>query len=47
VFVSEQRAAPPERLPANQARGFRIFDVVHTEEDLPETSPGPWSGAFP
>jgi len=37
----------PSALLANQARRFRIFDVVHTEEDLPETSPGPWSGAFP
>jgi hypothetical protein len=37
----------PSALPAYQARGFRVFDVVHTEEDLPETSPGPWPGAFP
>lgn len=37
----------PNALPGYQARGFRIFDIVHTEQDLPEKPLGPWPGAFP
>jgi GNAT superfamily N-acetyltransferase len=47
VWVHTCSLDHPSALPAYQARGFRVFDVVHTEEDLPETSPGPWPGAFP
>lgn len=37
----------PNALPAYQARGFRVFNIVRTEEDLPERPLGPWPGAFP
>lgn len=37
----------PNALPGYQARGFRVFNIVHTEQDLPESPPGPWPGAFP
>jgi GNAT superfamily N-acetyltransferase len=47
VWVHTCSLDHPSALPAYQARGFRVFDVVHTEEDLPERSPGPWPGAFP
>jgi GNAT superfamily N-acetyltransferase len=35
----------PTALAHYQARGFRVFKVVESEEDLPERSPGPWPGA--
>jgi GNAT superfamily N-acetyltransferase len=47
VWVHTCSLDHPSALPAYRARGFRVFDVVHTEEDLPERSPGPWPGAFP
>jgi GNAT superfamily N-acetyltransferase len=37
----------PHALPGYQARGFRVFDIVQTEQDLPERPLGPWPGAFP
>jgi GNAT superfamily N-acetyltransferase len=36
----------PNALPGYQARGLRVFNIVHTEQDLPESPPGPWPGAF-
>jgi GNAT superfamily N-acetyltransferase len=47
VWVHTCSLDHPSALSAYQARGFRVFDVVHTEEDLPERSPGPWPGAHP
>ena len=47
VWVHTCSLDHPGALPAYQARGFRIFDVVHGEEDLPDRPPGPWPGAFP
>lgn len=35
----------PAALPNYQARGFRIFDVVETLEEVPEGPMDPWPGA--
>lgn len=32
----------PHALPHYQARGFRVFRIVESEERLPKRSPGPW-----
>ena len=47
VWVHTCSLDHPGALPGYQARGFRVFDVVHGEEDLPDRPPGPWPGAFP
>jgi GNAT superfamily N-acetyltransferase len=47
VWVHTCSLDHPNALPGYQARGFRVFNVVQTEEDLPERPPGPWPGAFP
>ena len=47
VWVHTCSLDHPNALPGYQARGFRVFKIVHTEEELPERSPGPWPGAFP
>ena len=47
VWVHTCSLDHPNALSGYQARGFRVFNIVHTEEELPERSPGPWPGAFP
>jgi GNAT superfamily N-acetyltransferase len=47
VWVHTCSLDHPGALPGYQARGFRVFDVVHEEVDLPDAPPGPWPGAFP
>ena len=47
VWVHTCSLDHPNALPGYQARGFRVFNMVHTTEELPERSPGPWPGAFP
>jgi GNAT superfamily N-acetyltransferase len=47
VWVHTCSLDHPSALPAYQARGFRVFDVVTHEQDLPDKPPGPWPGAFP
>lgn len=47
VWVHTCSLDHPNALPGYQARGFRLFNIVYTEEALPEQSPGPWPGAFP
>ena len=32
----------PRALAHYEARGFRVFNVVESEEDIPERPPGPW-----
>jgi GNAT superfamily N-acetyltransferase len=46
VWVHTCSLDHPSALPGYQARGFRIFDVVHAEQDLPDAPPGPWPGAY-
>jgi GNAT superfamily N-acetyltransferase len=46
VWVHTCSLDHPRALPGYQARGFRVFDVVHSEAELPEAPPGPWPGAF-
>ena len=45
VWVHTCTTDHPYALPGYQARGFRVFDEVHTEEDLPEKPVGPWPDA--
>jgi GNAT superfamily N-acetyltransferase len=47
VWVHTCSLDHPNALPGYQARGFRIFNIVQAEQELPERSPGPWPGAFP
>jgi len=47
VWVHTCSLDHPNALPGYQARGFRVFNIAHTEEELPERSPGLWPGAFP
>jgi GNAT superfamily N-acetyltransferase len=47
VWVHTCSLDHPNALRGYQARGFRVFNVVYTEEDLPERPPGPWPDAFP
>jgi GNAT superfamily N-acetyltransferase len=46
VWVHTCSLDHPRALSGYQARGFRVFDVVHSEEEVPDTPPGPWPGAF-
>jgi GNAT superfamily N-acetyltransferase len=46
VWVHTCSLDHPSALPGYQARGFRVFEVEHAEQDLPDTPPGPWPGAF-
>lgn len=45
VWVHTCTSDHPSALPGYQARGFRIYDEVLTEEDLPEEPVGPWPGS--
>jgi GNAT superfamily N-acetyltransferase len=47
VWVHTCSLDHPNALPGYQARGFRVFNIAHTEEELPERSPGLWPSAFP
>ncbi len=47
VWVHTDSLDHPYALSSYLARGFRVFRIVHSEQDLPEKPPGPWPGAFP
>ena len=47
VWVHTCSLDHPNALPGYQARGFRVFYIVHAEQDLPERPLDPWPGAFP
>lgn len=36
----------PSALPAYLARGFRLYDEVRSEVDMPDRPVGPWPGAY-
>jgi GNAT superfamily N-acetyltransferase len=47
VWVHTCTLDHPRALRNYQARGFRVFKEVVSEEDLPDRTPGPWPGAGP
>ena len=47
VWVHTCSLDHPNALPGYQARGFRIFNILETEQEIPERPLGPWPGAYP